>query len=762
VINQVKPFGRGVKPKLGPTGTGYQPRGPFTGGKGIQGTWEAGIRSGSQRAQQIWGQKYRQESRNQMARIADQMRQAEIDRALRPGISWQPWKDPKRGFGGGRLPPSPTLTPIQGAQQAAKEGARKVGRKVAVGGASKVLGLGLKAVPILGEAIIIAQTAQEAVNVVDSLSDKLLEKIWEEMGLIPELGDNGTVPGGSDEFPEPEPLEPVPPEGFPIIPPYEESFEEEGEININDQRTGWYKAKIEYIYRSISQVYNLNLNEFSEVYPFELPRQTLWAWVRGPRQKFIDRYEFFFKYTLPDGYLNATVPYIAGTGYRRIHPDRLNTPPIYYDSNPNYRPILLGTQPQMIKMGDLGTTDWDSFSDDGYYFGDRQWRKGGIVVTIKWFTEDGNPEDGGELPAPVPRRKRREEEDDVADCPNIRPLLLQQTAMIEAKLQQQTADVNNIVAGLQAEIGANNSNLINAVNTAEANIAVDLTDVKNRLGPQIPDGISTKVSNHYDEFKNFLGEAWDNTKGTWDDFMTKFQEFSEKFDKLMKWLHIDRILNILIFITTVHNAYMLSANLTQTLISALNTITTVAGNALGLRDVEDAPIDFSEAINDTMENVLKGILGADNLENIKAEWKKYSRIYQAASHIMFAIQSINNSVLGAVELTSSNVAKIGNALKKWGAVSERAFGWMNPQPWMQNKFFTTIENLEDAGGTLDMVALETLSAQQEISQLTTQIEDFQKMAAQLDGGDEGPGSPEAQKIKAQEEAAKSGSSSVVE
>lgn len=762
VINQIKPYGQGLKPRIGPQSTGYQPRSPFGVGAKPVGTWERGIQSGTRRAQQVWGQKYRDRMNQWMDDYANLLERSRWEQRRLNEMSWQPWKDPRRPLSGGMGPASPTLTPIQGANQAAKEGSRRVGRKVITAGAGKLLGKAVAVVPILGQGIAIATTAYDITATTVEAINEAERRVWESWGLVPPLGDNGTVPGGDtgEELDYPEQPEAPSPEDFPIPKPSPTGYNPE-DLELNDFREDWFKAEITVIYRYTATLYNFLSGALVEVYEYDSGRSTGYMWVRGPRQKFYKEEGQFNDFPF---YFNSWAAYrrffIGGSGSRVIHPDRLDTGPLYNDPSPGFRPNLF-EEPSKIYLAPSSFFGGGVVEADEYTSGSRRrYTKGNIVVQVKWLS--GETEDGGEAPAPIPKRRRREEDDDVADCPNIRPLLLQQTAMIEAKLQQQTADVNNIVAGLQAEINANNGNLINAVNQAEANLGLDLTDVKNRLGPQIPDGISTKVSNHYDEFKNFLGETWDNTRGTWDDFMTKFQEFSEKFDKLMKWLHIDRVLNILIFITTVHNAYMLSANLGQTLISALDTVLTVGANALGLKDVDDAPISTGEIITDTFENILKGILGAENLENMKAEWKKYSRIYQAASHIMWAIQSINNSVLGAVELVSSNVAKIGNALKKWGAVSESAFGWMNPQPWMQNKLFTTLESLEEAGGTVEMVALETMSAQEEIGQLTTQIEDFQKMAAQLDGGEEGTGSPEAQKVKAQEDAAKSGSSSTVE
>lgn len=759
IINQIKPFGSGKKPKIGPTGGGYQPRGQFGGGVSRGPTWGEQIEAGNRRAQQIWGQKYRDRQNRWMEEYADTIRRNQWEQRRLNDMTWQPWKDPRRPLSGGMGPKSPTLTPLGAGNQAAKEGARKVGQKVIAGGAAKGLGLGLKAIPILGEGIIVAQSGFELGKGIAEALNEAERKIWEIAGYVPPLGENGTIPGSTDEFPE-EPPPPPPPEPLPVPVPYPESFEEIPEITVNASGDGWYKIRVESFFSYSEQLYNLNVpSRTREVFNTSMPKQTSHAWVRGPRQKFVNRYKSFSITFNPMSWHLQDIPYIAGTGYRLINPARPDDPPIFYDANPRYRPQLLGSEPQIIHLSSLHGTNTGNYNFDEYYFGDRRWGKSTIFVGTKWLNEDGSPEGGGEAPAPFPNRPRRREDEEMADCPNIKPLLIQQNAIIEAKLNQQITEVNEIVAGMQLEMNAGNQNIINAVNQADANIAADFTEVKNRLGPQIPDGISTKVSNHYDEFKNFLGEGWNTAKGTFNDLMDKFNEYLETFKKFLKWMQIDRVLNILTFIATVHNAYMLSANLGQTLISALNTIFTVVGNSLGLRDVEDAPIDVGEAIGDTFENLAKTILGAENLENMRAEWKKYSRIYQAASHLLWAIQSINQSIIGALEIVGSNVAKIGNAIKKWGEVAENAYAWMNPTPYFQNKFFTTLESLEDAGGTIEIVALETLSAQEEISQFQQVKEEFDKAMSQANDGKQSAGSPEAQQVKAAEDAAKTGSAS---
>lgn len=197
---------------------------------------------------------------------------------------------------------------------------------------------------------------------------------------------------------------------------------------------------------------------------------------------------------------------------------------------------------------------------------------------------------------------------------------------------------------------------------------------------------------------------------------------SASFERLAKWLHLDRILNVLTFATTLHNAYMLSNALTQTLFSMLSNVLSIAG----IKDKDGSPIDIGSIIGKTVESYAKSVLGVETVDGIKKEWKKYSRIYQAAANIVYSIQSIGFSILSALEVIGSMVGKIGNALKAGGAIFERAFGWMNIQPNFQNRFFTNIQAATDLVSNLDSVAGEVITIQELTTNLGTQKSELDK------------------------------------
>ncbi|MGM3305099.1 hypothetical protein ACSQ6I_03790 [Anabaena sp. WFMT] len=247
----------------------------------------------------------------------------------------------------------------------------------------------------------------------------------------------------------------------------------------------------------------------------------------------------------------------------------------------------------------------------------------------------------------------------------------------KSALDRQSADINNADK-------ANNNDLLNKLNAgANAGQLAALDVINNKLGAQIPGGLSSKLVNGF------------------------------------KWLQLDRALNILTFAATVHNAAMLSNDIFQTLVGALTNVLTLilpkddAGNAFNI----------GEAIGNTVENVVKGIVGEENYTNLAAGWAKANRIYQATTNVLNSFMSLTQVVLQASEMIAAYTGKIGNALKKGGVVLENAYGWMNPQPKF-NRVLQTLENFQQAASTIQMVTQIPLDFVNATTELTTSATGF--------------------------------------
>jgi hypothetical protein len=195
-------------------------------------------------------------------------------------------------------------------------------------------------------------------------------------------------------------------------------------------------------------------------------------------------------------------------------------------------------------------------------------------------------------------------------------------------------------------------------------------------------------------------------------------EVITKTKQTIEWLKIDRILNLLNFATTLHNALMLSNALGQTLVGIVDNVLATFGFAI--KDATGNTISVGDVIGQTIENLIKSVVGADNYTNLKKEWAKANRIYQAATNLLFSLQSIGYSILSALEVVGSWVAWIGNALKRFGAVAEKAYPWMNPSPDFNNPLITNLNRVQEMLEPIEVISSETRSVTESVGELGRQ------------------------------------------
>jgi hypothetical protein len=232
-----------------------------------------------------------------------------------------------------------------------------------------------------------------------------------------------------------------------------------------------------------------------------------------------------------------------------------------------------------------------------------------------------------------------------------------------------------------------------------------LVTINEKLGPKLPGGLSTVIGRIEKISTSVL-----STVGV----------VKEKLEKFAKWSRLGQLVNVLTFIATIHNAYMLSNSLGQTFLSMLSNGLAV----FGIKDDSGNPYDLGSLINKSVEDTVKSVVGEANYTTMSADFKKASRIYQAAANLLFSIQSLRFSIMGALETIGSWNARIGNALRRWGAVGESSYGWMNPSPNFDNKFTQAIQKVEDVTSQVDSVASEVLSAQETVTQIGTQKDEL--------------------------------------
>jgi hypothetical protein len=181
----------------------------------------------------------------------------------------------------------------------------------------------------------------------------------------------------------------------------------------------------------------------------------------------------------------------------------------------------------------------------------------------------------------------------------------------------------------------------------------------------------------------------------------------------------------------------------------------------GIKDSDDNPLDISSIVGKAFDSFAKEILGVETVNGIKETWKKYSRIYQAAANILFSVQSIMWSIQEVLEVIGENVNRIGNALKKWGVVGEKAYNWMNERftrtgyAGKFDKVLRGLESAENLTSNIDNVASEVISAQEQVLELGNQRREAEAAIAAVQPKPQTENQPVAATSEAQKAASQS-------
>jgi len=210
---------------------------------------------------------------------------------------------------------------------------------------------------------------------------------------------------------------------------------------------------------------------------------------------------------------------------------------------------------------------------------------------------------------------------------------------------------------------------------------------------------------------------------------------SGTFGRLWNLLQVDRALNILNFLTSLHNATYLSTNVAQTLFAVIDSAAGLVG--LEIKNEKDEKIGVSGFLSNILNDALNKIFGATNVAEFKAKMAAANRIYQTVSNMLDDVQGMFDSGRQLMELTSNNTGIIGNALKKAGVIFEDAFEWMseknNAASTKQKKWdnvINGINNIDDKLSNFNSVIEEVKSAQDNITNLKESRENFNKVVSE--------------------------------
>lgn len=212
----------------------------------------------------------------------------------------------------------------------------------------------------------------------------------------------------------------------------------------------------------------------------------------------------------------------------------------------------------------------------------------------------------------------------------------------------------------------------------------------------------------------------------------KFNDLKKRTKNISLAINWDRLLLLMTWWQTLHNCMMLSADVSRSLVSSVETaLAALPGDSLlGIptEDPDGSPLDIGKFISTSFESFIKGAIGAESYAELKLDLAKINRIYQASSNLLSQVQSLTNDLQNIAELTGENTSRIGNALVRFGVVGENAYRAMDENMDTKTSFIHRLQNkLETAqslAANLESIAQSVYSTEQTLVEIGNQSKEF--------------------------------------
>ena len=225
-------------------------------------------------------------------------------------------------------------------------------------------------------------------------------------------------------------------------------------------------------------------------------------------------------------------------------------------------------------------------------------------------------------------------------------------------------------------------------------------------------------------------------------FLQTMQAFAVKAWSNTK---LQKLINYLTLVSVLHNAAMLSRDVGETIGElASNMLATV-----GIKDETGNQLDINELVGTSVRNFIQTIVGEAVYTDVSTAWKKASRIVSSAAMIAYTVRGLHDTSKDVMEWTAENTGKIGNALKRWGVVGERAYPWMSERVKAQDayrrkfeRFTEGLESLEDTASSFSQVTGDVREIQEEYIELKEQKDAFTALISTTPPEATPPASPE--------------------
>lgn len=182
----------------------------------------------------------------------------------------------------------------------------------------------------------------------------------------------------------------------------------------------------------------------------------------------------------------------------------------------------------------------------------------------------------------------------------------------------------------------------------------------------------------------------------------------------------DKAMNATTLAFSIHNALMVSNNLSKT----INEASKLNFTSLQLKDETGELYDISEAVSSKTQSILTSLSNNEQSQALTARIVKDNRIYQTGINALDTTYSLFDSARTITELTAENTGKIGNALRQSGAIYEDVYPRFLEQVGPQNQSFRKLGSLTEEITNLDGVF-------STIEQVSSDVVEFVEVASKL-------------------------------
>lgn len=177
----------------------------------------------------------------------------------------------------------------------------------------------------------------------------------------------------------------------------------------------------------------------------------------------------------------------------------------------------------------------------------------------------------------------------------------------------------------------------------------------------------------------------------------------QRLNTLYNRLGVDRMMHALNIALGVHNAVAVSRAVGQTLGYVVDATAQAAG--FQWTDTQGNQISFSQVFGANAVGFVQNVIGADLYNNLNANFNKLLRVYQTGQNVAWAVRGIIDPIRSATDIITENTGKIGNALRRSGAVLENSYQIMPERATLQSatekKIETFTASVQDIGEGLE-------------------------------------------------------------